>query len=158
MYLNTNNLCIFEGRISSDVKFETVNANNNSFNKIAFSIAIDKGLNAEQKRLAKEKEESTVYFVPIVALGQEADFINNNFSKGSAIKVICGFKEFKYTKDGEVKRGYNFEVVKAGFTVASSNQNNNNNNNNNYNNNNSNNNSNKNQNNNNSFTGVGDSW
>lgn len=121
MYLNTNNLCIFEGRIATDLTVKTIQAGNNSFNKVSFSLALDKGLTSAKKAEYKNSGKPTADFAWIVATGPKGDFINKYFSKGDAIKIIAAFQTYSVEdkeNQGKNKTMSHFEVVDATFCLG----------------------------------------
>lgn len=113
-YLNPNNVCIFEGRLTADPELRYINTNNNSLAKCSIKIAVDRNMTKEVKSRAKE----TADFVPVEILGPKADFVQKYFSKGSPIKVVASFKTFSYQKDGQTVYGYGFDAVDVSFTVG----------------------------------------
>ena len=110
MYLNLNNMCFFEGRLTKDPEYSTINTSNGSFRKARFSIAA-------QKTNPKEAE-----FIDFECSGPDVDFLEKHFKKGTPIKIMSIYRKFQYTKDGETKYGHTFDVVKLTF-VTNKNQN-----------------------------------
>lgn len=138
MFLNLNNNCSFEGRLIKDVEYSSINGKNGAVAKVKFTLAVDKVMTKQQKEYAKNNNLPTSDFVPCECLGPKADFINNFFKKGSAMKVVAGFRTYSFdANDGSGKKyAYSFDVVDAGFVVADYSENNGNNGGGNYNNNN----------------------
>ena len=106
MYLNLNNMCFFEGRLTKDPEYSTINGNKGSFRKARFTVAA-------QKTNPKEAE-----FVDFECVGPDVDFLEKYFKKGSAIKVMSIYRKFQYDKDGETRYGHIFDVVKLTYTAG----------------------------------------
>lgn len=124
MYLNINNLSIFEGRISTELKSTLVGKDpNNQITKLRFSIAVDRGYTKAKKQQEEAANRPTADFIPFEVLGAKADFIIKFFSKGSAIRIISSFRTFEYPdKEDATKKkfGYVFDVVDASFCLGGS--------------------------------------
>lgn len=119
MYLNLNNQCVFEGRLVKEVEYSTINGKNGAVPKVKFTIAVDKVMTKQQRDYAKNNNQPTSDFVPCECIGPKADFINNYFKKGSAIKLVAAFRSYSYdAQDGTKKYAYSFDVVDAGFVTA----------------------------------------
>lgn len=119
-YLNTNNMCIFEGRLTADPELSYIPTNNGQqgLAKCKIKIAVDKQMTKQQKEAAQKNNQPTADFVPVEIVGQKAEFVSNYFKKGSAIKVVGSYKSFSYQKDGQTVYGHNFDAVDATFTVG----------------------------------------
>ena len=51
-YLNTKNMCFFQGRIAK-VNISTKNGNNGAYKNARFSVAVDRNLSKEERARAK---------------------------------------------------------------------------------------------------------
>ena len=119
--VNSHNLCIFEGRISSDPKYQTINSQNGSFEKATFSIAVNRQLTAQQRQAAKNNPNiQTADFVNCSITGKAVEVFKQYCPKGKAITVACTFQTYSYTdqQTGQKKYGYNFNVEDFNFTIA----------------------------------------
>ena len=119
--VNSHNLCIFEGRISSDPKYQTINGQNGAFEKATFSIAVDRQLTVQQKQAAKNNPNiQTADFVNCSITGKAVEVFKKYCLKGKAITVACTFQTYSYTdqQTGQKKYGYNFNVENFNFTIA----------------------------------------
>lgn len=122
MFLNTNNICIFEGRLTADPEVSYINTNDGAIPKVSFTLAVDKNMNKQQKETAKANGQNTADFIKFNCIGKRAEYIQKYFTKGKPAKVVSGFKTYNYTaQDGTKKYGYNFEVVDISFTVSDKN-------------------------------------
>lgn len=132
-YLNINNICSFEGRLIADPELSYLpsNGGQQGLPKCRFKVAVDRNMTKEAKQKAQAEGKETADFVPLEILGQRAEFVANNFSKGKGIRVVSSFKTFSYTKDGQTNYGYNFDVVDVGYCLGGSGNGNNGQNNNN---------------------------
>lgn len=124
--VNSHNLCIFEGRISSDPKYQTINGQNingqnGAFEKATFSIAVDRQLTVQQKQAAKNNPNiQTADFVNCSITGKAVEVFKKYCLKGKAITVACTFQTYSYTdqQTGQKKYRYNFNVENFNFTIA----------------------------------------
>lgn len=119
--VNLHNLCIFEGRISSDPKYQTINSQNGAFEKATFSIAVNRQLTAQQRQAAKNNPNiQTADFVNCSIIGKAVEVFKQYCPKGKAITVACTFQTYSYTdqQTGQKKYGYNFNVENFNFTIA----------------------------------------
>lgn len=119
--VNLHNLCIFEGRISSDPKYQTINSQNGAFEKATFSIAVNRQLTAQQRQAAKNNPDiQTADFVNCSITGKAVEVFKQYCPKGKAIIVACTFQTYSYTdqQTGQKKYGYNFNVENFNFTIA----------------------------------------
>ena len=147
--LNSNNLCVFEGRMVSDPKMGTVNWNTKegpkSMTKAEFTLAVDKKMTSQQKKADQDAGKPTADFPRFTVIGPKADFVGNYLGKGKACKVVGSFETTSWTDgQGQKQYGWQFAVEDISFTVSDAgagaggnNNNNNNDNNGNYGNNNS---------------------
>ena len=122
--INPANLCIFEGRISRDPQYSTVNFGNEQVEKALFSIAVDRTLSAQQRQKVKNGDQSikTADFIPCSLLGAQVATLRQYFPKGKAIRVMGHYTEYQ-TMDqstGQPKYGHMFEIDNISFTVADS--------------------------------------
>lgn len=119
-YLNMNNVCNFEGRLTADpeLSYLPTNGGQKAIAKCRFKMAVDRNMNKEAKQKAQAEGKETADFIPVEVIGPKAEFVANYFTKGSAIKVAASFKTFSYDKDGQKNYGYNFDAVDVGFTVG----------------------------------------
>ena len=122
--INPANLCIFEGRISRDPQYSTVNFGNEQVEKALFSIAVDRALSAQQRQKVKNGDQSikTADFIPCSLLGAQVATLRQYFPKGKAIRVMGHYTEFQSVdqQSGQTKYGHMFEVDNISFTVADS--------------------------------------
>lgn len=122
--INPANLCIFEGRISRDPQYSTVNFGNEQVEKALFSIAVDRTLSAQQRQKVKNGDQSikTADFIPCSLLGAQVATLRQYFPKGKAIRVMGHYTEYQTMdqQSGQAKYGHTFEIDNISFTVADS--------------------------------------
>ena len=130
-----NNLCIFEGRMTSNQKYTQINGQNGPIDKASFSISVPRALNSQQRQDPNVKK---VDFVNLTMIGPRVKTLQQYFPAGTPIKVMAHYTEYETVDSatGQKKYGHNFEVDDFTFTVSASqgqnNANNNGNSNNNY--------------------------
>ena len=122
--INPANLCIFEGRVSRDPQYSTVQMGQDSVEKALFSIAVDRALSTAQRQKVKNGDQTikTADFIPCSLLGAQVATLRQYFPKGKAIRVIGHYTEYQ-TPDpqtGQTKYGHMFEVDNISFTIADS--------------------------------------
>lgn len=122
--VNTSNLCTFEGRISREPQYSTVQIGQDTVQKALFSIAVDRALSSAQRQKVRNGDQSikTCDFIPCSLLGAQVDTLRQYFPVGKAIKVIGHYTEYQ-TKDqqtGQVKYGHMFELDHISFTTQDS--------------------------------------
>lgn len=106
------NQCNFVGWITNDLEMRE--GNNTKY--LRFQVAV---------RRNNGKDGQKYDYVPIVAFGKTAEFINQYFNKGDYIHLNTKFRISKYTgSDGNVRYSHDFVVTEAGFCspVSRSNQ------------------------------------
>ena len=122
--MNPANLCIFEGRVSRDPQYSTVNFGNEQVEKALFTIAVDRMLSAQQRQKVKNGDQSikTADFIPCSLLGAQVATLRQYFPKGKAIRVVGHYTEYQTMdqQSGQPKYGHMFEVDNISFTVADS--------------------------------------
>ena len=100
------------GRITKDIEVKGEET------KVArFNVAVDRKLTKEQR--GKEGVQ-TADFVPVVAFGKTAEFLEKYFKKGSAVEITGRIQTGSYTNKDGVKV-YTTDVVAedVGFGVGS---------------------------------------
>ena len=122
-YLNINNMCTFEGRLTADPELSYIaqNGGQQGIAKTKIKVAVDRNMTKQQKEAAQKNNQPTADFIPVEVIGPRAEFVANYFTKGSGIRVMASFKTFSYQKDGQTVYGYNFDAVDVGFTVGGTN-------------------------------------
>ena len=123
---NTNNICIFEGRITNNTKVTQVNGPNGPMDKATFSISCPKALSAQQRQAAKNDPNiKQVDFINFQMIGAQVKTLQQYFPAGTPIKVIAHYVTWESTNQqtGQKTYGHNFEVDHIGF-VSSPAQNN----------------------------------
>ena len=118
--INTNNLCIFEGRVAKDPQFSQVNGQNGAIDKVVFDIAVDRGLSSAQKQNAQNNNQPTADFIHCSMIGNQVNAFKQYCPKGKAIKVLCRYSQYTYQdkQTGQTQYGHQFEVDNFGFTTA----------------------------------------
>lgn len=122
--VNVSNLCIFEGRISREPQYSTVQIGQDTVQKALFSIAVDRALSSAQRQKARNGDQSikTCDFIPCSLLGAQVDTLRQYCPVGKAVKVIGHYTEYQ-TKDqqtGQTKYGHMFELDHIGFVTQDS--------------------------------------
>lgn len=122
--INSANMCIFEGRISREPQYSTVQIGSDSVQKALFSIAVDRALSSAQRQKARNGDQSikTCDFIPCSLLGVKVDTLRQYFPVGKAIRIIGHYTEYQ-TRDaqsGQTKYGHMFEVDEIGFPTQDS--------------------------------------
>lgn len=122
--INPANLCIFEGRVSRDPQYSTVQMGQESVEKALFSIAVDRALSSAQRQKVKNGDQTikTADFIPCSLLGAQVATLRQYFPKGKAIRVMGHYTEYQTTDNqtGQTKYGHMFEIDNISFTVADS--------------------------------------
>lgn len=122
--LGTNNVCIFQGRISNDPQYSsrTIQGQNGPYQleSALFKIAVDRPLSSAQRQKAKQDNSiKTADFIPISLSGAQVATLKQYFYKGKGIQVIGHYEEYT-TKDpqtGETKYGHTFVAEHIGFCI-----------------------------------------
>lgn len=121
---NLNNFCFFEGRVSKEPQYSTVQFGNDTVEKALFSIAVDRALSSTQRQKANNGDQSvkTCDFVPCSLLGNPVNTLRQWFPVGKAIKVVGHYTEYQTTdsQTGQKKYGHMFEIDYISFTVQDS--------------------------------------
>lgn len=132
-YLDLNNMCMFEGRVTSNIKSSQVNTQNGPMNKVSFGIAIPRNLSTAQRQEVKNGNPNnipTTVFVNCYASGAEADLVLKYFPAGKAIKAVGVYDTWESTnQNGQKQYFHGFQIVKVGFTSTDAQNTGNNNNN-----------------------------
>lgn len=118
--VNTSNLCMFEGRVAKDPQFSQINGQNGPIDKVIFDLAVDRGMNAQQKQNAQANQQPTADFVHCSMIGNQVNAFRQYCPKGKAVKVLCHYSQYTYTdkQTGQTQYGHQFDVDNFGFTVA----------------------------------------
>ena len=119
MFLNTSNVCQFEGRIAKDPQFQQLQGPQGPFEKVTFDIAVDRGLSAAQRQEAQNNNKPTADFIHCSLTGNAVNNFRQYYGKGKAIRVVCHYSQYQYVdkQTGQTQYGHNFEVDGFGFTV-----------------------------------------
>lgn len=120
--VNTSNLCMFEGRVAKDPQFSQIkiNGQNGPIDKVIFDLAVDRGMNAQQKQNAQANQQPTADFIHCSMIGNQVNAFRQYCPKGKAVKVLCHYSQYTYTdkQTGQTQYGHQFDVDNFGFTVA----------------------------------------
>lgn len=118
--VNTNNLCVFEGRVAKDPQFSQINGQNGPINKVVFDLAVDRGMNAQQRQNAQANQQQTADFIHCSMIGNQVNAFRQYCPKGKAVKVLCHYTQYTYTdkQTGQTQYGHQFDVDNFGFTTA----------------------------------------
>lgn len=127
---NTNNICVFEGRITNNTKITQVNGANGPVDKATFSISCPRSLTSQQRQAAKNDPNiKQVDFINFQMIGAQVKTLQQYFPAGTPIKVVAHYVTWESTNQqtGQKTYGHNFEVDHIGFvsTPAQGNGNNN---------------------------------
>lgn len=119
--VNSANICIFEGRITRDPQYSTVQIGNDSVEKALFNIAVERVLSAAQRQKIKNGDKSikTADFIPCSLLGAQVATLRQYFPVGKAIRIIGRYTEYQTTdgQTGQTKYGHIFEIDQINFPV-----------------------------------------
>lgn len=122
--INPANVCIFEGRISKEPNYSTVQFGQENVEKAMFSIAVDRALSAQQRQKVKNGDQSikTADFIPCSLLGAQVATLRQYFPVGKSIRVMGHYTEYTQTdaQTGQKKYGHIFEIDNISFTVQDS--------------------------------------
>ena len=122
--MNPANICIFEGRISKEPNYSTVQFGQENVEKAMFSIAVDRALSTQQRQKVKNGDQSikTADFIPCSLLGAQVATLRQYFPVGKSIRVIGHYTEYTQTdaQTGQKKYGHIFEIDNISFTVQDS--------------------------------------
>lgn len=122
--INSGNICIFEGRMTREPQYSTVQMGQDSVEKALFTIAVDRALSSAQRQKAKNGDQSvkTTDFIPCSLLGAQVATLRQYFPVGKSIRVICHYTEYQTTdpQSGQKKYGHMFEVDTIGFATQDS--------------------------------------
>jgi len=115
--LNMNNICIFEGRTTSNQKFSQFNGQNGPVDKANFSISVPRILSAQQKQDPNAKK---VDFINCSMIGAQVKTLQQHFPAGTPIKVVAKYTEYETVDSatGQKKYGNIFEVESIGFVTT----------------------------------------
>lgn len=118
--VNTSNLCIFEGRVAKDPEFTQINGQNGPIDKVVFDLAVDRGMNSQQKQNAQANQQQTADFIHCSMIGAQVNAFKQWCPKGKAIKVLCHYTQYTYTnkQTGQTQYGHQFDVDNFGFVTA----------------------------------------
>lgn len=120
--INTNNLCIFEGRVAKDPQFSQINGQNGPIDKVVFDLAVDRGLSSQQKQNAQNNNQATAEFVHCSMIGNQVNAFRQYCPKGKAVKVLCHYTQYTYQdkNTGQTQYGHQFDVDNFGFVTSDS--------------------------------------
>lgn len=118
--VNTNNLCIFEGRVAKDPQFSQINGQNGPIDKVIFDLAVDRGMSSQQKQNAQANQQPTADFIHCSMIGNQVNAFKQYCPKGKAVKVLCHYTQYTYTdkQTGQTQYGHQFDVDNFGFTTS----------------------------------------
>jgi single-strand DNA-binding protein len=118
--VNTNNLCVFEGRVAKDPQFSQINGQNGPIDKVVFDLAVDRGMSAQQRQNAQANQQQTADFIHCSMIGNQVNAFRQYCPKGKAVKVLCHYTQYTYTdkQTGQTQYGHQFDVDNFGFTTA----------------------------------------
>lgn len=118
--VNTSNMCMFEGRVAKDPEFTQINGQNGPIDKVTFDLAVDRGMNAQQRQAAQANQQQTADFVHCSMIGNQVNAFKQYCPKGKAIKVLCHYTQYSYTnkQTGQTQYGHQFDVDNFGFVTA----------------------------------------
>ena len=121
--VNTNNLCMFEGRMVREPQITNVQIGQDSVEKAMFTIAVERALSSAQRQKSKNGDKSikTSDFIPCSLLGAQVATLKQYFPQGKGIKVVGHYTEYQSTdSNGATKYGHIFEIDNIGFTTQDS--------------------------------------
>lgn len=118
--VNTNNLCVFEGRVAKDPQFSQINGQNGPIDKVVFDLAVDRGMNSQAKQNAQANQQATADFIHCSMIGAQVKSFQQYCPKGKAVKVLCHYTQYTYIdkQTGQTQYGHQFDVDNFGFTTA----------------------------------------
>lgn len=118
--VNTNNLCIFEGRVAKDPQFSQINGQNGPIDKVVFDLAVDRGMSSQQKQNAQANQQPTADFIHCSMIGNQVNAFKQYCPKGKAVKVLCHYEQYTYTdkQTGQTQYRHQFNVDNFGFTTS----------------------------------------
>lgn len=115
---NTNNICIFEGRMTNNTKITQVNGANGPVDKATFSISCPKALTAQQRQAAKNDPNiKQVDFINFQMIGASVKTLQQHFPAGTPVKVVAHYSTWESVNQqtGQKTYGHNFEASYIGF-------------------------------------------
>lgn len=118
-YLNTKNMCFFQGRVAK-VNVATKNGSNGPYKNVRFSIAVDRQLTKDERARAKtDSSIRTTDFVWLSCNGQLADMIEKYFPVGKSINVCAQYTTYEKinSQTGQKEYGSSFNVVSVDFVT-----------------------------------------
>lgn len=118
--VNTNNLCVFEGRVAKDPQFSQINGQKGPIDKVVFDLVVDRGMNAQQRQNAQANQQQTADFIHCSMIGNQVNAFRQYCPKGKAVKILCHYTQYTYTdkQTGQTQYGHQFDVDNFGFTTA----------------------------------------
>lgn len=125
--INTDNLCVFEGRLTKDPEITQTNINGQQVNKAKFTIAVNRVLTQQQKAAKQQGQQiEDADFILCSCLGGTADLLQKFFVKGKPIKVIGSLRTYSTTDQatGQKTYGFGLNVDTIGFVLTDNTQNN----------------------------------
>ena len=124
--MNSNNLCIFEGRMTQNTTFSQFQGNNGPVDNATFSISVRRVLTAQQRQEVKNGNQNIKQndFVQFSLIGGQVGTLKQYFTAGTPIKVIAHYQTYETTdkQSGAKKYGHIFEVDQIAFVVSQSQQ------------------------------------
>ncbi len=120
--VNTNNVCMFEGRVAKEPQFSQINGSNGPIDKVVFDLAVDRGYNAQKRQEAQNNNQATADFIHCSMIGAQVNAFKQYCPKGKAIKVLCHYTQYNYTdkNTGQTQYGHQFDVDNFGFVTNDS--------------------------------------
>ena len=115
---NTNNICVFEGRMTNNTKITQINGANGPVDKATFSISCPRSLTTQQRQAAKNDPNiKQVDFINFQMIGAQVKTLQQYFPAGTPIKVVAHYTTWESTnaQTGQKTYGHNFEVDHIGF-------------------------------------------
>ena len=118
--VNTSNLCMFEGRVAKDPQFSQIQGQNGPIDKVIFDLAVDRGMNAQQRQTAQANQQATADFIHCSMIGNQVNAFKQYCPKGKAVKVLCHYTQYTYVdkQTGQTQYGHQFDVDNFGFVTA----------------------------------------
>ena len=123
--MTSSNVCIFQGRISNDIKFssnqyQTPNGPQ-TLESAKFNVAVDRALSSAQRQKAKQGDKSikTTDFIPCSLSGPAVATLKQYFYKGKGIHILGHLEEYTTTNQqtGQTTYGHTIVCEKIDFCI-----------------------------------------
>lgn len=115
---NSNNVCIFTGRITKDPVLKTKGQGQNTYSTVTFSLAVRRTLTKEQQQAKNQGQPvQDADFIPCSISGKAADTFVKYFPKGKPVQVMGTYSSYQKqdangnTVFGNIIRVSSFEFV-----------------------------------------------